>query len=118
VKAFDYPDFSNLEKNVYSTISPGIFFRLTNHQKQIGSSAGIGGVQGVLWYIRTQNDIDQLVGGVAPHPPYIALIDPNSTEDAVALSSRSNLLSLSMSNRVVGVVIVHNTVNTPLGELG
>jgi hypothetical protein len=41
VKAFDYPDFSNLEKNVYSTISPGIFFRLTNHQKQIGSSGNI-----------------------------------------------------------------------------
>ena len=36
----EYPNFDNLNADVYSIVSPqpGMFFRLANHQKQIGSS--------------------------------------------------------------------------------
>ena len=52
------------------------------------SPAGTGSVQGVLWYVKVQSDVDQLLEGSAPHAPYIALIDPGSVSDAIALTSR------------------------------
>ena len=52
------------------------------------SPAGAGSVQGVLWYVKLQSDVDHLLEGSAPHAPYIALIDPGSVSDAIALTNR------------------------------